>query len=93
MLGLGFQLSPSCTANTHAAGHTIYVYSFYDLAADLPGLKNCVSRGMSVPAQCCHTAQQRTGLGRVEGEKDDRANKIHVRKNDTKEIKERKNYR
>jgi len=37
--------------------------------------------------------QQRTGLGRVEGETNDRTNKIHVWKNDGKEIKEGKNYR
>lgn len=68
-------------------------YSLYDLVADIPERKNCVSLRMSVPAQCCHKMQQRTGLGRVEGETNDRTNKIHVWKNDGKEIKEGKNYR
>lgn len=60
---------------------------------DLPERNNCLSRGVPVPAsfaQCCHTMHQRTGQGRAEGkETNDRTNKIHVRKNDGKEIKER----
>ena len=80
MLGLRFQLSPSCIANTHAVHHTTCILTT-GVAPELP------ERKPACFAQCFHKMHQRKGQERVEGDANDRTNKIHVRKNDGKEIK------